>query len=99
MILRTIGSISLIVGETREVFVDVRNASTPTFEINRPAYWTLAKRHSDEIEEQGDLQIIGDNFHTLKATISPQKKGVYYLVYTFHIADETIKVRAEVKVS
>lgn len=99
MILRTIGSVDLILGEVREVYIDITNSTTPNFKFSGQPTWSLAKKKSDIIESEGDCEIAGEDDHTLIATIMPQDKGTYYLVYTYRIAEETLKARVEVKVS
>ena len=37
--------------------------------------------------------------HVLIAVVSPKEKGIYYLIYCYKIAGETIKSRVEVRVS
>lgn len=99
MILRTIGSVDLILGEVRDVYIDIVNDQTPDFRFIGTPTWVLYKKKSDEIESEGDCTVTGEESHTLIAPVEPQSRGTYYLVYTYKIADETLKARVEVKVS
>lgn len=98
MILRTSDQIEVILGETREVRVDVRNGKTPVFTIENPV-WQLIGRKSKVIDQEAECEVEDEDKHTLVARITPTKRGLYDLIYTFKIAKETIKIRVEVRVS
>lgn len=99
MILKTIGSVDLIVGETRKIFIEVINDSTENFRIEDGSTWEFKKEHSDKIESNGECTKSRDDEHVLIAVVSPKEKGIYHLIYCYKVAGETIKSRVEVRVS
>lgn len=81
-------------GERRHVRLLIHSCKNEAFEILDASYELTAL--GDEVPEDSGACAISE--HIIDMIIHPQKQGMYRLVVTYHIADETLIEALRVRV-
>lgn len=84
----------LQLGEIREVGIEVINQISEDFIIEAAEYQIISKEGT-EIEQGFPTK----NGHKLIALFSAVEKGVFYIIFKYHIGPEILKARISVEVT
>ncbi|MCM3789411.1 hypothetical protein M3221_13475 [Domibacillus indicus] len=83
-----------ILGERKEVKVNIISTSTAPFVIRNPVF-TLYRNSNEEAVQTGECSI---NDKELTAVIQPPAKGLYTLMFTYEVANEILKAPVPINV-